>query len=493
MVVKGGVDMNFRARTVAIIVAATVLVSSSVTALFFKFDDLIRVFQPGMAIGKETTSDEELIKKFRQAYGLIKGNYIRSISDQELIDGAIQGMVQSLNDPHSDYMDPGDSKDFKEGLSSSFSGIGVEITVKNGRLTVVTPIKGSPAEKAGLKSDDQIIKVDGESIESIDYREAISKIRGPKGTKVQLDIVRPGLEDVLKISVIRDEIKQNTIETTLLSDQIGYIEITQFIEGTIEDFAKGLEELEKKGMKGLVIDVRSNPGGLLQAVLEMLEHFIPEGKTLMMTEDKSGTKEVFKSKGKGKKPYPIVVMIDKGSASASEIMAATLKEAGGYTLVGETTYGKGTVQSAQTFEDGSTLKLTMAKWLTPNGTWIDQNGGTKGIKPDLEVQYPSYWNTVPPYTQKPLKRDMNSVEIKNLQIILKALGYHTGRTDGYFDEKTETAVAAFQQMENLEVTKEFDEKTATALNHAFIRFKNDPKNDVQLQVAIQHLKEKIKE
>ncbi|SFI64026.1 S41 family peptidase [Thermoflavimicrobium dichotomicum] len=486
--------MTFRTRTVAIIVAIAVLLSSAVTALVLKFDELLlAITQPGFSIGSDSKGMDEQINKFKQAYGLIKGNYIRPITDQQLIDGAIKGMVQSLGDPHSDYMDPKDANEFKTGLSSSFSGIGVEITVKNGRLTIVSPIKGSPAEKAGLKPEDQIIKVNGQNIEGMDYREAINKIRGPKGTVVHLDIVRPGVQDALKISVVRDEIKQRTVEATMLPDQLGHITITQFAEGTADDFAKELARLEKQGMKGLILDVRSNPGGLLQAVLKMLEHFIPEGKTLMITQDKEGNKQVYKSKGKGTKPYPIVVLIDKGSASASEIMASSLKEAGGYTLIGETSYGKGTVQSAQTFDDGSTLKLTMAKWLTPNGNWIDQHGGTKGVKPDIQVKYPDYWTAIAPRPKESLKLDQNTVEVKNMQIILRALGYHSGRMDGYFDTSTEIALKAFQQTKNLPVTGQLDEKTAIELDKAFLALKKDPKNDLQLQVAIQTLKKKMRE
>ncbi|RAL24521.1 S41 family peptidase [Thermoflavimicrobium daqui] len=486
--------MTFRKRTIAVIVTITVLLSSAITALVLKFDDLVSaILQPGYSISSNSKEMEEQINKFKQAYGLIKGNYIRSITDQQLMDGAIKGMVEALGDPHSDYMDPKAANDFKTGLSSSFSGIGVQITVKNGRLTVISPIKGSPAEKAGLKPEDQIVKVNGQNVEGMDYQEAVNKIRGPKGTTVHLDIARPGVQDIVKISVIREEIKQTTVESTLLPDKIGHLTITQFSEGTADDFAKELRNLETQGMKGLIIDVRSNPGGLLQAVLKMCEQFIPEGKTLMITQDKAGNKQIYKSKGKGKKPYPIVVMIDKGSASASEIMAGTLKEAGGYTLIGEQSYGKGTVQSAQSFDDGSTLKVTMAKWLTPNGTWIDQHGGTKGIKPDITVKYPANWMAIPPYSKTPLKYDMNSQQVKNMQIILNALGYHSGRMDGYFDRQTEASVKAFQTTKNLPATGQLDEKSAAELSQAFLELKKNPKHDVQLQVAIQNIKGKIKE
>jgi carboxyl-terminal processing protease len=224
----------------------------------------------------------------------------------------------------------------------------------------------------------------------------------------------------------------------------------------------------------------------------MLDEFVPNKKVVLMTEDKAGKRTEYRSKLEKAKTYPITVLIDKGSASASEIMAAALKEAGGYPLIGETSFGKGTVQSVVDFVDGSNIKITIRKWLTPNGNWIDQHGGSKGIKPDITVQLPDYVRATPPQPVKPLVRDNTSVDVKNMQIILAALGFNPGRTDGYYDDRTELAVKEFQKTKNLPVTGKFDSATADQLRDSFIGLLKDPKSDVQLQAAIQVLKKNIK-
>lgn len=489
--------MNFRGRTVAFIVAIAMIFSSLATTVVVGNGGILDRLSSGNLLSTSAPGSDSNFKdhseKIEEAYNLIRSKYVRDVSDQKLIDGAIQGMVGALGDPHSAYMDPSQANQFKSDLSSSFTGIGAEVTMKNGRLTIVSPFKESPAEKAGIQPEDQVIKVNGESLEGMNVHEAVSKIRGPKGSKANLEIVRPGVQDVLRITVIRDVIPLETVEAEMINNEIGRITVSQFSEETATDFAKGLKELEQKGMKGLVIDVRGNPGGLLPTVLKMCEELVPNNKVVLMTEDKSGKRTVYRTEGNNEaKSYPIAVLIDRGSASASEILAAALKEAAGHTLVGETTFGKGTVQSARDFSDGSNLKLTIAKWLTPKGTWIDQHGGTKGIKPDVEVKYPDYMTAVPPQPNQPLKKDQSSAEIKQLQVILDALGFKTGRNDGYFDEQTELALKAFQKTKNLSITGQLDAKTADHLRDALNDLKRDPKNDVQLQVALEVLKKKIK-
>ncbi|SEN46888.1 S41 family peptidase [Lihuaxuella thermophila] len=491
--------MNFRGRTVAFFVIVSMVFSSLATALLVGDGGVLdqlsgkgTLESGNFTSGQGAAGFDQYASKLKKAYSLIKSNYVHNVSDEQLIDGAIQGMVEALGDPYSAYMDPKQAGQFKEDLKSSFTGIGAEVTMKNGRLTIVSPIKGSPAEKAGLRPEDQVIKVNGESLEGLDLTKAVSKIRGPKGTKANLEIVRPGVRDILHISVVRDEISLATVEAEMLPEQLGRITISQFSENTAEDFEKELKKLEQQGMKGLVIDVRGNPGGLLPVVLKICDQLVPGNKTVMMTEDKKGNRTKHQSKLDKRKPYPITVLIDKGSASASEILAAALKEAAGYPLVGETTFGKGTVQSAEDFEDGSNIKLTMAKWLTPNGNWVDQRGGSKGIKPDYPVKLPDYVYAIPPQPSTPLKLDTNSVEVKNMQIVLDALGFNPGRKDGYFDSQTQLAVKAFQKTKNLPTSGQLDTATADQLRKAFGEMLRQPKNDVQLQVAIQVLKKNVK-
>ncbi|NUK29747.1 peptidoglycan-binding protein [Parageobacillus sp. VR-IP] len=432
-----------------------------------------------------SASDEEM-KKVQQAYELIKSRYVEKVDDDKLIEGAIQGMISTLNDPYSVYMDEETSQQFTQSLDSSFEGIGAEVSMIDGKVTIVAPIKNSPAEKAGLKPNDQILKVNGESLEGLDLYEAVLKIRGKKGTTVQLDILRPGVKEVIKVKVVRDEIPIETVYDsveTYNGKKVGYLEVTSFSENTAQDFKKKLSKLEAEHIDGLIIDVRGNPGGYLQSVEEILKQFIPKDKPYVQIEERNGDKQRFYSDLTKKKPYPITVLIDKGSASASEILAGAMKEAGGYKLVGETSFGKGTVQQAIPMGDGSNIKLTLYKWLTPDGHWIHK----KGIKPDVEVKQPDYFHVSPLHIEKTLAFDMNNEQIKNAQQMLKGLGFDPGRTDGYFSKKTEAAVKAFQKANKLPQTGKIDKNTAEVLQAKIMDAIRNKDHDVQLKTAMKVL------
>ena len=432
-----------------------------------------------------SASDEEM-KKVQQAYELIKSRYVEKVDDDKLIEGAIQGMISTLNDPYSVYMDEETSQQFTQSLDSSFEGIGAEVSMIDGKVTIVAPIKNSPAEKAGLKPNDQILKVNGESLEGLDLYEAVLKIRGKKGTTVQLDILRPGVKEVIKVKVVRDEIPIETVYDsveTYNGKKVGYLEVTSFSENTAQDFKKKLAKLEAEHIDGLIIDVRGNPGGYLQSVEEILKQFIPKDKPYVQIEERDGDKQRFYSDLTKKKPYPIAVLIDKGSASASEILAGAMKEAGGYKLVGETSFGKGTVQQAIPMGDGSNIKLTLYKWLTPDGHWIHK----KGIKPDVEVKQPDYFHVSPLHIEKTLAFDMNNEQIKNAQQMLKGLGFDPGRTDGYFSKKTEAAVKAFQKANKLPQTGKIDKNTAEVLQAKVMDAIRNKDHDVQLKTAMKVL------
>jgi carboxyl-terminal processing protease len=429
-----------------------------------------------------TSSDEEL-EKVKQAYDLIKEKYVEKVEDEKLVEGAIQGMLATLKDPYSVYMDQETASRFNESLDSSFEGIGAEVSMVDGKVTIVAPFKDSPAEKAGLRPNDQIIKVNGESLEGLDLYEAVLKIRGKKGTTVRLDVIRPGVNEVLKIDVVRDEIPIETVYDSVKTyegKKIGYLEITSFAEKTAQDFKEKLAKLEKQGIEGLVLDVRGNPGGYLQSVEEILKELVPKDKPYVQIEERDGDKQRYFSSLTKKKDYPIVVLVDNGSASASEILAAALKEAGGYPLVGEKTFGKGTVQQAVPMEDGSNIKLTLYKWLTPNGNWIHQ----KGMKPDVEVKQPDFFYAHPLQIEKELAYDMNNEQIKSAQQMLKGIGFDPGREDGYFSKETEQAVKSFQKANGLLVTGKIDKKTASVLQTKVMEALRDEKNDEQLKVAL---------
>jgi carboxyl-terminal processing protease len=435
---------------------------------------------PGLSSG---ATGNGALTKVEQAYELILGRYVEKVDGTQLIEGAIQGMLTTLDDPYSVYMDKQTAEQFNQSLDSSFEGIGAEVSENDGKIIIVSPFKNSPAEKAGIKPNDQIIKVDGESVKGLDLYEATLKIRGKKGTIVKLEILREGLKEPITVNIKRDEIPLETVHSQVKKEsgeEIGYIEITSFSENTAEDFKKQLKELEDQNINGLVIDVRGNPGGLLSSVEEILKELVTDEKPYVQIETRDGEKKRYFSTLKKEKDYPIVVLVDKGSASASEILAGALKEAEGYQVIGETTFGKGTVQQAVPMGDGSNIKLTLFKWLTPDGNWIHK----QGVKPDVEVKQPELFKVHPIQADMPLAVDMNNEQVKNAQVILKGLGYDPGRTDGYFSSRTELSVKAYQRMEGLEPTGKIDEKTAASLQEAVIKEIQQEENDLQLQTAL---------
>lgn len=431
---------------------------------------------------------EKDMQKIATTYGLAANKYLNKVDHDKLVDGAINGMLEALDDPFTVYMDQKEAAQFDENITSSFQGIGAEVSVEDGKVVIVSPIKGSPAEKAGLHAHDVILSVNGEKLDGLTLNQAVAKIRGPKGTQAKLSVMRTGVNDPIEVIVVRDDIDVETVFGEMLQGGIGKIEIRQFSSNTAKRFAEELKALEGKGMKGLVIDVRNDPGGLLNVVVDIVEPFVPKGKPIVQVEDREGNREPTLSKG-GTKKYPVVVLTNKGSASASEILAGAFKEAVGAKLVGETTYGKGTVQV--TFEkemgDGSNIKMTVYKWLTPDGNWIHK----KGIQPDLPVDQPEYFKVAPLTKKSTLKQDTTSDDVKNLQIMLKGLGLPIDRTDGYYSDRTAAAVKQYQKAGNLPVTGEVDTETANKIEKDIITQIKDPNNDLQLKAAVNELRTRI--
>ncbi|MCF6138721.1 S41 family peptidase [Pseudalkalibacillus berkeleyi] len=483
-----------RGKVAALLVAGSLAVGAGGTyAGMSLFSDdgqtqslLEKATENGKNLNAGASVSEEEFEKIEKTYKLISEQYVEDVDKQQLLDGAIQGMVNTLDDPYSVYMDPNTAKQFNDTLESSFEGIGAEVTMMDGYVTIVAPFEDSPAEKAGLKPHDQIVSIDGKSTKGLDLYEAVLKIRGKKGTTVKLEVKRAGVSNTLQVDVKRDKIPIETVYSEVIEDdgkKVGHLKITSFSENTADDFAKQLKALEKKDIDGLVIDVRGNPGGFLQSVEKIAQHFITKDDPIVQIESRAGEKQRFFSDQTSKKDYPIVALIDGGSASASEILAAALKEAGGYDVVGEKSFGKGTVQQAVEMDDGSSIKLTMFKWLTPDGNWIHK----KGVKPTIKVEQPDFYRANPITIEKPLKFDMTGEQVKNVQTMLKGLGFNPGRDDGYFDEKTETAVRAFQNANDLKASGNVDEETATMMQTKLLEKIDSGKNDQQLKAAIEVL------
>lgn len=322
----------------------------------------------------------EDIVRFLGVKRFIEARYVTDVDETKLMDGAISGMVQSLGDPHSIYMNADTFEQLKEHTEGEFGGIGVTMGFKDNKVTIISVLDDTPGQKVGLQAGDEITAVDGTPVTEMQPEEVAMHIRGEVGTEVTLSISRDGQTQDYKIT--RATIKLDTAKGVMLGDGMGYIRIASFSENTGKEFKAAYESLEQQGMKGLIIDLRENPGGLVTSCVDIANMVVPKGPIVSVVE-RDGSKEVHESNLEESK-YPIVVLIDGNSASASEILAGALQDTGAATLVGTKSYGKGSVQVVVPMLHNDGLKLTIAKYYTPNGRCID---GT-GIEPDVEVEMP---------------------------------------------------------------------------------------------------------
>ena len=323
------------------------------------------------------------LKLFTDVLELVTEKYVDEVDTGDLIEKAIQGMVQSL-DPHSSLLAPAAYEDLRIDTKGNFTGIGIHITLRDGFVTVISPIEGTPAAKAGIQAQDRIVKVDDNPVE--DLRQAVNMMRGPKGTPVKVTVLRKGENQPLEFELIRDVIPVKSIRAQSLKPGYGYIWITNFTGNTTEDFLEALEKLERENapMKGLVLDLRNNGGGLLEESLRLSDIFIDEGIILSIKGRGEGNAREFPAKASSvERDYPIVLLINGGSASASEIVAGALQDHKRALILGTASFGKGSVQTVESLRDGYGLKLTIARYYTPNGRSIQ----AKGIEPDIILPF----------------------------------------------------------------------------------------------------------
>lgn len=319
-----------------------------------------------------------------QVRDALLAKYDGEIDDDTLLEAAIKGMTQSLNDPYTIFMNSNEYKSFVEQSEGHFVGIGAQLGIKDDKVTVVAPIEGSPAEEAGLKSGDVILKVDGKDITEPNVEKTISMIKGEQGKPVTLTVARASSQS-LDITIIRDVIKMISVKGEVLDGDIGYIQISSFDEDVAKNFKEKIIELKNQGMKGMILDLRGNPGGFLGEAVNVASQFIPKGKVVTYTIDKYDNKQESNSVGGEAEGMPLVILIDGGSASASEVVTGALRDYGAGTTIGTTSFGKGVVQQLIEFKDGNGgLKVTTSKYYTPNG----ENIHKVGIKPDIEVTIP---------------------------------------------------------------------------------------------------------
>jgi carboxyl-terminal processing protease len=338
-------------------------------------------FQRANSAGKDDLYDQ--LKVFSDVIELIQKDYVDEVEAKDLIQKAIQGMLQGL-DPHSSLLPPDAFEDLQIDTKGKFTGIGIHITMQNGFVTVISPIEDTPAHKAGIEAGDRIIKVDGTLTK--DLREAVRMMRGPKGSKVVVTILREGVKKPMDFEITRDEIPIQSVKSISLKPGYGYVRISNFTGTTTQEFEKALEKLEasEKPMKGLVLDLRNNGGGLLNQAISISDEFLDKGAIVSMKgREKKNTKVFNATPSSVQRTYPIVVLINGGTASASEIVAGALQDHKRALVLGTTTFGKGSVQTVENLRDGSGLKLTIARYYTPNGRSIQ----AKGIEPDITLKF----------------------------------------------------------------------------------------------------------
>lgn len=318
------------------------------------------------------------LMRFITAYRFIETKYVNDTDDVKLIDGAIDGMVKSLNDPHSNYLSPKMYKTLMEQTEGSFAGIGVVMGMDNEqKIHIVGIMENSPGQKAGLQEGDEILAVDGVPVTQMAFDEVAAHVRGQAGTDVVLTIMRDNTNQ--DITITRDNIKLKTVGHKMLDNNIGYIQIVSFSEDTANEFNEAYNDLKNQGMKALVLDLRNNPGGLLTTCVEIAKKLVPKGEIVSIV-DKQGNKETYSSSLEAPE-YPLAVLINKNSASASEILSGAIQDTKAGTIIGNTSYGKGSVQTILPMFEDDAVKLTIAKYYTPSGRSID---GT-GITPDIEI------------------------------------------------------------------------------------------------------------
>jgi carboxyl-terminal processing protease len=340
---------------------------------------------------------------FANVLAIVQKNYVEPVTTKKLIDGAISGMLASL-DPHSAYLTPDLYRDLEVETRGSFGGLGIEITIKNGALTVVAPIEDTPAYRAGLKAGDQIIKIDDDFTKDMSLTEAVKRMRGPKGSKIKLTLHRNGVPELFTVTLARDVIRIQSVKSKMI-DGYGYIRVTTFQENTGEGVEKAIDEIEAKDhgkIKGLVFDLRDNPGGLLNQAVKVSDDFL-DGGLIVYTQgrEENQQQKYFSHKKKDFVDYPMVVLVNGGSASASEIVAGALQDQKRAVIVGTQTFGKGSVQTILPLDDKSALRLTTARYYTPTGRSIQ----AVGITPDVDVEPPK--ETLAALTQEGAELDEN--------------------------------------------------------------------------------------
>lgn len=333
------------------------------------------------------TEVQQSFRPFWETWEFIHEEYFdQPVDDEALIEGAIEGMLATLDDPNTIYLSPEHEQAARHALEGNLEGIGAEVTSENGQIIIVAPYEGSPAEAAGLRQGDILRQADGVDLTGMDVADAAALIRGPAGTTVLLSVEREG--EVLEVEVERDVINIPSVRGEIIEDSIAYVRLSRFANNTTDNLSDVLDDLLEQEPKGLILDLRSNPGGTLTSAVSVADQFLPEGP-ILVERFGNGNEKVFEAEDRGlAQDLPMVVLIDGGSASASEVVAGAIRDRDRGTLVGATSFGKGTVQTWKQLSNGGGVRITIARWITPDGDWVHE----QGLEPDISVSLPDQTN-----------------------------------------------------------------------------------------------------
>ncbi|MFF2178463.1 S41 family peptidase [Lysinibacillus sp. NPDC058147] len=443
------------------------------------------------------------VDSINEALNLIEEKSVYSTKKDALVEGALRGMADAIKDPYSTYYSKEEAEQHRQMLAEERVGIGIELSENNGKFIVVSPVRSSPADKAGMRSLDEIVQVDGVRVDGKKMSELMQLIQGEKGTKVTIVVYRPSEDKHIKMTMERAAISNKTVTSEVVNVEdtpIGYVEISLFGEKTANEWVAETSKLLRKDIKGLVIDVRDNPGGYLHSVAALLSTVLEKGKVFAYMQNAEGAMEPLKTESKSfdekylQEMYkiPIVVLQNAGSASASEVLSGALKSWGRASLVGVKSFGKGTVQESWSLKNGGELKLSTNKWLTPKREWIHG----QGIEANLVIEQNELFAfQMHPLSGKFKEGDM-SEEIAYTQNALKKLGYKIARLDGYLDESTAEAVKLYREDKKLnqaEANISLDTTFFNSLNETLKKYKEDRQNDLQFQMATSFLLHNIEE
>jgi len=417
----------------------------------------------------------------------VKDRYKYDVTEDELMEAAYKGVFDAL-DSYSIYYNKEEYDRFNEDTSGTFGGIGLEVGIRNGRITIISPIEDTPGARAGFKPGDIIKYVDGVDVSSYALEKAVSLMRGEPGTSVTIGIIRGNNPEPIYINVVREIIKINPVEFKILENNIGYIKIKNFNNNTDENVKKAILELERQDVKGIIVDLRNNPGGLLSEVVRTAGFFLEPGTPVVHIDYKGDNRETLKSSGLKLTDRDLVVLVNEGSASASEIFAGAIQDTGRGKIIGTQTFGKGTVQNVTPLKIGGGIKLTIAEYLSPNERKIDGIG----ITPDIVVKNPEAENNEEVYNLAPMIEDVKpglndkGLNVYGAQQRLKYLGYKV-ETTGIMDKATFEAIRDFQKSQGLYPYGKLDWTTRDKLNEAVLNQYQNGTQDLQLQRAIEEL------